>query len=76
MLPTPDPYRPDIVDADGEFDWRRQLDIGFAMIDAQSTGALAACIVEPILSSAGVVDPAARATWRRCATTATRAGCC
>ena len=31
--------------------------MGFAMIDAQSTGALAACIVEPILSSAGVVVP-------------------
>ena len=57
VLPTPDPYRPDIVTADGEFDWRRQLDMGFAMIDAQSTGALAACIVEPILSSAGVVVP-------------------
>src|SRR3954468_12287037 len=56
-LPTPDPYRPDVVDADGALDWRRQLDLGFAMIDAQSTGALAACIVEPILSSAGVVVP-------------------
>jgi 2,2-dialkylglycine decarboxylase (pyruvate) len=57
VLPTPDPYRPDIVDASGELDWRRQLDMGFAMIDAQSTGALAACLVEPILSSAGVVIP-------------------
>jgi len=57
VLPTPDPYRPDIVDVGGEFDWRRQLDLGFAMIDAQSTGALAACIVEPILSSAGVLIP-------------------
>jgi 2,2-dialkylglycine decarboxylase (pyruvate) len=57
VLPTPDPYRPDIVDASGAFDWRRQLDMGFALIDAQSTGALAACIVEPILSSAGVLVP-------------------
>jgi 2,2-dialkylglycine decarboxylase (pyruvate) len=57
VLPTPDPYRPDVVDAAGELDWRRQLDLGFAMIDAQSTGALAACIVEPILSSAGVLVP-------------------
>jgi len=56
-LATPDPYRPDIVDASGELDWRRQLDMSFAMIDAQSTGALAACIVEPVLSSAGVVVP-------------------
>jgi 2,2-dialkylglycine decarboxylase (pyruvate) len=56
-LPTPDAYRPDVVDAAGELDWRRQLDLGFAMIDAQSSGSLAACIVEPILSSAGVVVP-------------------
>lgn len=56
-LLTPDPYRPDITDADGRFDWRRQLDLGFQLIDSQSTGALAACIVEPILSSAGIVVP-------------------
>src|SRR5690348_2620509 len=42
VLPTPDVYRPDVVDASGELDWRRQLDLGFAMVDAQSTGALAA----------------------------------
>src|SRR3954453_15340821 len=57
VLPPPDPYRPDILDVSGDFDWRRQLDLGFQLIDAQSTGALAACIVEPILSSAGVVVP-------------------
>src|SRR3954462_11603525 len=58
VLPTPDCYRPDVVGADGSLDWRRQLELGFAMVDAQSTGALAACIVEPILSAArGVVPP-------------------
>ncbi len=56
-LPVPDPFRPDVVDADGNLDWRRQLDLGFSLIDAQSTGSLAACLVEPILSSGGVVDP-------------------
>ncbi|WP_028061817.1 aspartate aminotransferase family protein [Candidatus Solirubrobacter pratensis] len=56
-LPTPDPYRPDVTDAAGDLDWRRQLELGFTLIDAQSTGALAACIVEPVLSSAGVVVP-------------------
>jgi 2,2-dialkylglycine decarboxylase (pyruvate) len=56
-LPTPDAYRPDATGPDGEFDWRRQLDLGFAMIDAQSSGSLAACIVEPVLSSAGVIVP-------------------
>jgi 2,2-dialkylglycine decarboxylase (pyruvate) len=55
-LPVPDAYRPDLVDADGHLDWRRQLDLGFAMVDAQSVGSLAACLVEPILSSGGVVD--------------------
>ncbi|MFR9728384.1 aspartate aminotransferase family protein [Saccharopolyspora sp. MS10] len=55
-LPVPDRSRPDIVDADGELDWRRQLDLGFDLIDAQSTGGLAACLVEPILSSGGIVD--------------------
>ncbi|GAB4055552.1 aspartate aminotransferase family protein [Catellatospora paridis] len=56
-IPTPNAYRPDFTTADGAFDWRRQLDHGFAMIDAQSSGSLAACIVEPILSSGGVIEP-------------------
>jgi 2,2-dialkylglycine decarboxylase (pyruvate) len=55
-LPVPDSFRPPLTDADGALDWRRQLDLGFDLIDAQSTGALAACLVEPILSSGGVVD--------------------
>ncbi|UJW28372.1 aspartate aminotransferase family protein [Saccharothrix sp. AJ9571] len=55
-LPVPDRYRPGLVDAGGALDWRRQLDLGFDLIDAQSVGSLAACLVEPILSSGGVVD--------------------
>jgi 2,2-dialkylglycine decarboxylase (pyruvate) len=55
-LPTPDVYRPDFTTSDGQLDWRRQLDFGFGLIDAQSVGSLAACIVEPILSSGGVID--------------------
>ncbi|GIF48263.1 2,2-dialkylglycine decarboxylase (pyruvate) [Asanoa ferruginea] len=39
-----------------EFDWPGQLDLAFDLIDAQSVGSLAACIVEPILSSGGVID--------------------
>src|SRR4029079_13379112 len=42
VLPTPDTYRPDIETADGQLDWRRQLDLGFQLIDAQSTGGLPA----------------------------------
>lgn len=56
-LPAPYAYRPDVADASGELDWRTQLDAGFGMIDAQSSGSLAACIVEPILSSGGVIVP-------------------
>lgn len=56
-LPVPHRYRPDVVGPDGELDWRRQLDLGFDLIDAQSVGSLAACIVEPILSSGGIIEP-------------------
>ncbi len=56
-IPVPDRFRPDFVDANGEFDWRKQLDTAFSLVDAQSTGALAACIIEPILSSGGVIEP-------------------
>jgi len=59
VLPVPNAYRPDFTTATGEFDWRRQLDFGFELIDAQSTGSLAACLVEPILSSGGVIEPPA-----------------
>ncbi|MEU5257283.1 aspartate aminotransferase family protein [Amycolatopsis sp. NPDC021455] len=56
-IPAPNAYRPDFTDASGSLDWRRQLDFGFEMIDAQSVGSLAACLVEPILSSGGVIEP-------------------
>lgn len=55
-LPVPHSFRPDIVDANGALDWRRQLDLGFDLIDAQSVGSLAACLVEPILSSGGIIE--------------------
>ncbi|MFC9432622.1 aspartate aminotransferase family protein [Nocardia sp. NPDC057030] len=56
-IPAPHTYRPDFITAAGELDWRKQLDFAFDLIDAQSVGSLAACIVEPILSSGGVVEP-------------------
>ncbi|KZM70515.1 aspartate aminotransferase family protein [Nocardia terpenica] len=58
-IPVPNAYRPDFTTATGELDWRRQLDFAFDLVDAQSTGSLAACIVEPILSSGGVIEPPA-----------------
>jgi 2,2-dialkylglycine decarboxylase (pyruvate) len=58
-IPAPNTFRPDFTNADGELDWQRQLDFGFDLIDAQSVGSLAACIVEPILSSGGILEPPA-----------------
>lgn len=58
-IPVPNAYRPDFTTAEGTLDWRRQLDFAFDLIDAQSTGSLAACLVEPILSSGGIIEPPA-----------------
>nr|WP_139058098.1 aspartate aminotransferase family protein [Tsukamurella pseudospumae] len=55
-LPTPNAYRSRFVDAAGKYDWQSELDLGFELVDAQSTGSLAACLVEPILSSGGIID--------------------
>lgn len=55
-IPTPNAYRPDFVGPDGKLDWRRQLDYAFELFDAQSVGSFAGCVVEPILSSGGVID--------------------
>jgi 2,2-dialkylglycine decarboxylase (pyruvate) len=56
-LPTPNAYRSPFRAGDGGYDWPAELDYGFGLIDAQSSGNLAACIVEPILSSGGIIDP-------------------
>ncbi|WP_099021588.1 aspartate aminotransferase family protein [Mycolicibacterium palauense] len=55
-LPTPNAYRSPFRRPDGSHDWQGELDYGFAMIDAQSAGSLAACVVEPVLSSGGIVE--------------------
>jgi 2,2-dialkylglycine decarboxylase (pyruvate) len=57
ILPAPDAYRSRFIDGNGAYDWQAELAFGFELIDRQSTGALAACIVEPILSSGGVLEP-------------------
>jgi 2,2-dialkylglycine decarboxylase (pyruvate) len=56
-LPTPNAYRSPFRRADGSYDWEAELEYGFAMVDAQSAGSLAACLVEPILSSGGIIEP-------------------
>ena len=57
VLPAPDSYRSRFIDYRGVYDWKSELEFGFELIDRQSSGALAACIVEPILSSGGVLEP-------------------
>ena len=57
VLPSPDTYRSRFIGENGIYDWRSELEFGFELVDRQSTGALAACIVEPILSSGGVLEP-------------------
>jgi 2,2-dialkylglycine decarboxylase (pyruvate) len=54
-IPTPNVYRrPDWAGDGFELD---MLDHAFDLIDRQSIGALAAAIVEPILSSGGLIEP-------------------
>ena len=55
-IPAPNAYRSRFV-TDGRYDWQGELDYSFDLIDRQSSGALAACLVEPILSSGGVIEP-------------------
>ena len=57
VLPAPDTYRSRFIDDRGVYDWKSELEFGFELIDRQSSGSLAACIVEPILSSGGVLEP-------------------
>ena len=56
-LPTPNAYRSPFRHADGTYDWEAELEFGFALVDAQSSGSLAACLIEPILSSGGIIEP-------------------
>lgn len=50
-IPAPNPYRSPFGD-----DWRTELHHHLDLVDRQSTGALAAVLVEPILSSGGVLE--------------------
>ncbi|KAJ5100443.1 Pyridoxal phosphate-dependent transferase major region subdomain 2 [Penicillium angulare] len=54
MLPAPNGYRSVFRKKDGSYDWKAEMEYGWSMIDMQSCGSLAACIVECIQSSAGM----------------------
>jgi 2,2-dialkylglycine decarboxylase (pyruvate) len=53
---APNAYRPRFVDPDGALDWRTELDDAFDLVDRQSSGAPAAFIAEPVLSSGGILE--------------------
>jgi 2,2-dialkylglycine decarboxylase (pyruvate) len=55
-LPAPDRLHSPFRRPDGTHDWRAELDAGFQLVDRQSAGSLAAFLVEPILSSGGVLE--------------------
>ncbi|MCP3968820.1 MAG: aspartate aminotransferase family protein [Rhodobacteraceae bacterium] len=54
-LPTPHAYRSPF-NRDGHYDWRAEFEFGWDIIDRQSTGQMAAVLVEPVLSSGGVIE--------------------
>lgn len=55
VLSAPNAYRSIFRNSDGSYDWETEMDYGFSMIDAASVGSLAAVIVEPVLSSGGML---------------------
>lgn len=56
-FPAPYAYRSVFRKADGSYDWETELEFGWSMIDRQSVGSLAAFIMEPVLSTGGILDP-------------------
>lgn len=55
VLPTPNAYRSVFRHPDGSYDWETELRYGWEMVDRASAGSLAAVILEPILSSGGMI---------------------
>ncbi|OCF72175.1 hypothetical protein I204_07440 [Kwoniella mangroviensis CBS 8886] len=54
-LPVPYAYRSRFRHEDGSYDWKSELEYGWSLIDCQSTGALACVIIEPIVSTGGII---------------------
>lgn len=55
VLPSPNAYRSIFRNPDGSYDWKTELEYGWSLIDAQSTGSLACVIIEPVMSSGGML---------------------
>lgn len=56
-FPAPYAYRSPFKKTDGTYDWETEMDFAWSMIDRQSVGSLAAFIMEPILSTGGLLVP-------------------
>lgn len=56
-FPAPYPYRSVFRKPDGSYNWEAELEFGWSMVDRQSVGSLAAFIMEPILSTGGILVP-------------------
>lgn len=54
-FPAPYAYRSPFRRPDGSYDWEAEVAFAWSMIDRQSVGSLAAFIMEPILSTGGVL---------------------
>ncbi len=57
MMPEPNSYRPIISGATADDNAMACLELGLKMFDAQSRGAPAAILIEPIISAGGVIVP-------------------
>lgn len=55
VIPAPNSYRYTFKNPDGLYDWKTELDYGWSLVDSASTGSLAAVIIEPVLSSGGML---------------------
>ncbi|KAH8901359.1 PLP-dependent transferase [Thozetella sp. PMI_491] len=56
-FPAPYTYRSPFRKPDGSYDWEAEMAFGWSMVDRQSVGSLAAFIMEPILSTGGILVP-------------------
>ncbi|TPX15460.1 uncharacterized protein E0L32_004440 [Thyridium curvatum] len=56
-FPFPNSYRSRFRKPDGSYDWEAELEMGWALVDSQSVGSLAAFIFEPIMSAGGIFEP-------------------
>ncbi|KAF2026868.1 2,2-dialkylglycine decarboxylase [Setomelanomma holmii] len=56
MLPAPNPAKSPFKNADGSWNWQDELDYGWSLVDQGCCGSLAAVVIEPILSSGGMLS--------------------